>query len=89
MEGANSAACVDQFCSMCCTVLSKDVSTCSVNCNDNTKKVDLEKTIMNNCADQKDGENNNIKLNACKSCCESNRSSYITDGSLEACGNVC
>jgi len=74
---------------MCCIMYSKEPGECKLSCLAETKKVDLDPATNTKCLDQKDGENNNIKLNACKSCCESNRSIYISDGSMEACNNDC
>jgi len=77
------------FCNMCCVTLSKDVGSCVTSCSAATTPADMPDNIMKQCASQTEGENNAVKLSACKSCCDKNFNIYVTESSKSSCMEGC
>jgi len=83
-------SCVLGFCSICCST-SKYIMKCNDNCNSKLVKIPLKSyDIINECYNKNNpSDNNQIKLEACKSCCDSKNDIYLHPNDYQFCQNLC
>lgn len=67
-------SCTNSFCSICCLEYSKEVKVCEDTCNAKTKQENVIVVVaFAKCFEQPDGENNIVKNNQCKECCDNSK----------------